>query len=222
MELDTGNKFNNLVKTISRLLGPQGCPWDHKQTVHTWACYLIEEIYELLDSIEDDHFDSIANEIGDVIAIVLFLAMTVSKEKGENWDRFLDEANQKLIRRHPHIFQKPEELSHEEIESQWKQIKKTEKGYHTDKKCFVKIPRSYPPLETLDKIIRKAQHSPSKQKIVTNCFAASQNEEEKIAAEIAYALLKAAKYQINPKEALTKLCTKLQEQLHEEPDFPPS
>ena len=70
----TSERFRDLIQLIQTLRGPDGCPWDKKQTPRSIALYLIEEIYELVEAIESGNSDNIREELGDVLFQVFFIA----------------------------------------------------------------------------------------------------------------------------------------------------
>ena len=100
---------HSLLKTIAQLRAPGGCPWDRKQTHASLRPYIIEEAYELLDVLDEEaqgrrNDEALQEELGDVLMQVLLHA-AIAEEEGRF--SFLDIArtlNEKLIRRHPHVF----------------------------------------------------------------------------------------------------------------------
>ncbi len=124
MEDKTG--FARLMAIIDRLLGPDGCPWDKKQTVSSLSHMLLEEMHEVIDDIEER--EKLADELGDVWMTLLMLTKAAEREGRFRWNYPLSKAAEKLIRRHPHVFEEQKNLTSEEVEKQWIELKKREKG----------------------------------------------------------------------------------------------
>ncbi len=120
--------FNELLDIIKKLRDPEGgCPWDLKQTHETLKPYLLEEAYEVLEAIDFER-GSLAEELGDVLLQVVLHAQIGSDEGTFTIEDVIKTLNEKLIRRHPHIFSDTEAASAEEVKKNWDQIKKEEKG----------------------------------------------------------------------------------------------
>src|SRR6266478_2275580 len=100
----TGQKFERLVEIMARLRAPGGCPWDREQTFDTIKPYLIEETYEVLDAIDSRNWPGLAEELGDLLLEVVFFAQMAAEEGQFSIADSLDAVNQKLVRRHPHVF----------------------------------------------------------------------------------------------------------------------
>ncbi|MBF0243236.1 MAG: nucleoside triphosphate pyrophosphohydrolase [Desulfamplus sp.] len=117
-----------LIEIIQKLRGENGCPWDKKQTPETiWKC-LAEELYELLAAIQDDDYDEICEELGDVLFQILFIAEIYREKRAFDIKKSIDLIAQKMIRRHPHIYAKTTVNSEEELWANWESIKKGEKA----------------------------------------------------------------------------------------------
>lgn len=123
-----GAKFQELVDILATLRGPQGCPWDREQTEISIADYFIEEVYEALDALRNGNREALAEELGDVLLEVVFLAR-FAEEKGEfSAADVVDGINRKMIRRHPHVFGGEKAESAERVLEAWIRLKKEEKG----------------------------------------------------------------------------------------------
>ncbi len=137
-------EFDKLVEIISDLLGPNGCPWDQKQTLKSIRRHLIEEAYEVIEAINEDDRDKIVEELGDLFLNVVFLSKLGEKEKGIKTEEILTEINNKLIRRHPHVYGDTKVESPDEVIQQWEKIKQQEKGKATRKSKLDAIPKDLP------------------------------------------------------------------------------
>jgi len=118
--------FDGLYAILSILRGPCGCTWDKDQTRNSLKIDFLEECYELIEAIEDDHTQGIVEELGDLL-LHIGLQIHIGEERGEfTRKKVFKELIDKLLRRHPHIFDKPESLTPNEVESQWDDIKRSE------------------------------------------------------------------------------------------------
>ncbi len=96
--------FEQSAAIMARLRAPDGCPWDREQTFDTIRKYTLEETYEVFDAIERRDFPHLAEELGDLLLQVLFYAEMAANEGHFTISDVLDHLNQKLVRRHPHVF----------------------------------------------------------------------------------------------------------------------
>lgn len=100
----TGEKFTAFVRTIAQLRGPDGCPWDREQTHTSIARNMIEEAHEAVAAMETDDIGNMREELGDVLLQVV-LQSQIAADAGEfTLDDVIDEVQEKMIRRHPHVF----------------------------------------------------------------------------------------------------------------------
>lgn len=143
-----------------------GCPWDRKQTFRTIAPHTLEEVYEVIDTIEREDYPHLANELGDLLFQIVFYAQ-LGKEAGYfDFDDIVREIGTKLLNRHPHVF--PEatlesfgnagKLTSPEIESNWEKLKQAERRAKQGEGASVldDIPRSFPALTRAGKIQKRA------------------------------------------------------------------
>lgn len=116
-------EFDRLVEIIKRLRGENGCPWDREQTLESLKPCLREEVAELLEAMEGD-VEEHKSELGDVLMNLVFQA-DICEEQGKfNIEDVAYEINEKLIRRHPHVFKEREEgITTEEVLVNWDEIK---------------------------------------------------------------------------------------------------
>src|ERR1700757_2396919 len=96
--------FEESVAIMARLRGPDGCPWDREQSFSSIRKYTLEECYEVLDAIDREHWDDLAEELGDLLLQVLFYAQMSNDEGRFSIADVLTHLNRKLVRRHPHVF----------------------------------------------------------------------------------------------------------------------
>jgi len=111
------------------LRGPEGCPWDREQTPATLTPYVVEETYEILESVSHDDWPATAEELGDLLFLLMFLAEMVEERGGPGLDDLASATDQKLRRRHPHLFgESPEVISSSDQQRRWQHLKQAEKG----------------------------------------------------------------------------------------------
>lgn len=120
--------FNKLRGIISELRGPNGCPWDKKQTHESLKKYLIEESYELIDAIDSGDIDHMIEELGDVLLQVMLHAQIGEDEGYFAIDDVIEGISSKMVRRHPHVFGDKTAENEEEVIKNWQEIKEQEKG----------------------------------------------------------------------------------------------
>jgi ATP diphosphatase len=134
-----------------------GCPWDIEQTLESLSRCVIEEAYEVSDAIAKKDYGNLKEELGDVLLQVIFQAEIANELKLFNFDGIVDTLNNKLIRRHPHVFKDaPKPLSAQEQTQAWDAIKAQEKNPEDASNTFGDIPASLPPILKAKKIQKKA------------------------------------------------------------------
>jgi tetrapyrrole methylase family protein/MazG family protein len=154
MTADTKAHFDALLQLIARLRAEDGCPWDRKQTPHTLAAYLIEEMYELVEAITADDTDAICEELGDLLFQILFLAVLYQEQGCFTLNESLAQIRGKMIRRHPHVFGDAKVDSAREVKQRWRQIKKREKG--DSHSLLASVPTGMPALMRAYRISERA------------------------------------------------------------------
>jgi nucleoside triphosphate diphosphatase len=121
-------RFDRLVHIMATLRGEGGCPWDRKQTHESLKPHLIEEAYEVLETIDAQNHQALKEELGDVLLQVLFHAQIGSEEKRFTIDDVLEILADKLTRRHPHVFGESGVTDAAEALHRWEEIKRQEKA----------------------------------------------------------------------------------------------
>jgi len=122
-----GQKFEQLVKILDTLRGKSGCPWDKEQDEQSISNYFLEEVYEALEAILSGDAPSVAEELGDVLMEVVFLARIYKEKKAFMMSDVVENINQKMIRRHPHVFGGKTIASSSKVLDAWNQGKQQEK-----------------------------------------------------------------------------------------------
>lgn len=120
--------IEDLQRTMARLRALDGCPWDREQTHQTLARCLIDECSELLDTIDRNDLPHMREELGDVLIQVVFHAQLAAERGDFNFDDVAREINDKLIRRHPHVFGSGRADNSAQVIEVWEKVKATEKA----------------------------------------------------------------------------------------------
>jgi len=143
---------------MARLRQPGGCPWDREQTLDTIKPYTIEETYEVLDAIDRRDYRGLAEELGDLMLQVVFYARICEEEGRFSISDALDAVNEKLVRRHPHVFADGDARTPDEVLKRWEEIKKDEKGERGESPAGLldTVLSNQPALMEAAKISRKA------------------------------------------------------------------
>src|SRR2546425_5168844 len=123
----TGQKFERLVEIMATLRGPAGCPWDKQQDFNSLKPMLVEEVYEVLEAIENNDFDGLSEELGDVLLHIVFHAYLGKEASRFDINTVIDKISEKLVRRHPHVFGTETAGTPEEVIKNWEAIKAKEK-----------------------------------------------------------------------------------------------
>lgn len=120
--------FRRMVDIVARLRGPDGCPWDRKQTHESLARHMVEEAHEAVDAIRHRDWDHLSEELGDLLLQVILHAQLGEEEGAFDIGEVLRLIIEKLVRRHPHVFGETELFTPEEVISRWEKIKAEERG----------------------------------------------------------------------------------------------
>jgi MazG family protein len=151
-------EINNLLQTFKKLRDPsQGCPWDKEQDFKSIASCSIEEAYEVADAIEREDFNDLKEELGDLFFQIIFHSGMAEERKLFNFEEVVKELNDKLIRRHPHVFDKKQEMSASESLEIWEKEKKKEREKKNLISLMDDIPKNLPSLTRAKKIQKRAK-----------------------------------------------------------------
>jgi MazG family protein len=153
-KLPAGAGFARLVEIMALLRSPGGCPWDREQTFDTIKPYLLEETYEVMDSIDARDWDGLADELGDLLLQVVFFSQMAQEAGYFDVTDAIEAINSKLVRRHPHVFGEGEAKTAEDVVRKWDEIKATEKP--KPKGLLAGVPRSLPALMEARQIAGRA------------------------------------------------------------------
>ena len=142
-EEKSGGKFEQLVQIMETLRSDRGCPWDKEQDEKSITNYFLEEVYEAVEAISTEDTKALAEELGDVLMEVVFLAQIYKEKRKFSIDEVLDGINQKMIRRHPHVFGPGRKETSREVVDEWIRGKQEEKERES---LFDRFPNSTPSL----------------------------------------------------------------------------
>ncbi|MES2199625.1 MAG: MazG family protein [Chlamydiota bacterium] len=174
-------EFDELLEVANRLMGPNGCPWDHKQTFFSLQPYVLEEAHEVVEAVDGQNDQEIIEELGDLLYTVIFYAKIAEKEGKFSMAEIIESVKEKLIRRHPHVFSALEVKTEEEIVRNWNLIKQEEKGKEHRVSALDGIPDQLPSLSKAQKMVKVFERTK---------FDSLENKEIKEEEEIADELLK--------------------------------
>ena len=173
------NELDKLLNIMSHLRDPdKGCPWDIKQTFKSIAPYTIEEAYEVNQSIQDEDYHELKDELGDLLLQVVFLSQIAKEKHLFKFNDVVKSINKKLIRRHPHIFEKNTNIkTPDDVKNQWDRIKEQEKKDKTKNiNTLSKITKNLPSIIKSQKIQEEVSKDGFDFKNVNDCILKLQEE----------------------------------------------
>ncbi len=148
--------LENLINIVNVLRSEKGCPWDKKQTRKSLRPYVIEEAYEVLEAIDKGSVDDLCEELGDLLLQVLF-HLSIAEENDEfTFKEVLLKLEDKLIRRHPHVFGDLQVENENQVMKNWNEIKKKEKEQGQKESKVLKDSKHLPALIRAEKIQSQA------------------------------------------------------------------
>ena len=149
--------IEKLLDIMKRLRDPQtGCPWDLEQDFSTIAPYTIEEAYEVADAIERKDWDELQSELGDFLFQVVFHAQMASEKGYFDFDDVVKGINDKMLRRHPHVFGDAAERDMRSVRGRWEDIKEAERAEADDPSTLAGIAKALPALKRAQKLGKRA------------------------------------------------------------------
>jgi tetrapyrrole methylase family protein/MazG family protein len=145
------DRFAKLIELMAALRAPNGCPWDRKQTHESLKPYLLEETYELLETIDQGDHTKLREELGDVLLQVIFHAQIAAESGAFTTEDVIDTLAAKLIRRHPHVFgngQRRDAITNsQQVLHQWEEIKRSEReAVGSPQSALDGVPKTLPAL----------------------------------------------------------------------------
>ncbi len=153
---DLSDAFCQLVALIEALRSENGCPWDREQTPLSFHPYILEEYHELVHAIRNGDDQEIAEELGDLIFLVVFVAYMFQQLGKTNLVEVLATVVEKMRRRHPHVFGDVSVGGSADVIANWRKIKATEESVQRRGSILDGIPRSLPALSRSQKLASRA------------------------------------------------------------------
>jgi MazG family protein len=221
---------------MARLRAPGGCPWDREQTFDTIKPFLLQESYEVMDAIDRRDWQELSGELGDLLLQAVFFSQMASEQGLFTIEDALTSINEKLVRRHPHVF--GEETAHTEgdVRRRWDEIKATEKEA-TEKKAAGKqapaglldgVPRTLPALVEAEQISSRAANKGFDWRNTKEVLAKLDEERAELAAcetladregelgDILFTLVNLARFlKVDPEQALRRTNAKFRQRFAE-------
>src|SRR5687768_4714914 len=224
MSEPAGVRFQQLVEIMRTLRSEHGCAWDKQQTVKTLRPFVLQETYELLDALDRDDFAALEHELGDFLFEAVFLAQICEEEGRFSIADSITSIADKLVRRHPHIFdpQGKASLTPKEVKQQWEEIKAKERtdAGEPEKTVLSGVPRAMPSLlrayelstraaqvgfdwPTTDDVIEKVEEEIRELCDAVSTTGATSSEAEEEFGDLLFSLVNVArKLGIEPEAAL--------------------
>jgi XTP/dITP diphosphohydrolase len=149
---------DRLVEVMDQLRSPGGCPWDAEQTHQSLARYLLEETYETLDAMDRADLTDLREELGDILLQVVFHARIAQETQPSfTLDAIAQGVVDKLVRRHPHVFEGQTVSSGAQLEENWAAIKAAEKPRES---VTQGVPAAMPSLQVATQLIYRSRNLP--------------------------------------------------------------
>ena len=152
----TSKLFVDLVNIVEKLRSPEGCPWDKEQTHESLLPYFLEEAYEVIESVELKEWETLKEELGDVLLHILLQAKIADETNKFNISDSLEVINNKLVNRHPHVFGDDNIDASVEAKQNWEDIKHVEKKR---KSRLDGVPNKLPALVRAQRLQEKASYA---------------------------------------------------------------
>lgn len=143
-----GARFDDLIRIMATLRGPDGCPWDREQTLASLRPFLLEETYEALEALDRGDARGLCEELGDLLFEIVFLACIAEEQGDFTIAEAVEGVAAKLVRRHPHVFGDADRLSHaDQVRGRWEELKAAERKTAGEPKTLLDgVPLALPAL----------------------------------------------------------------------------
>jgi tetrapyrrole methylase family protein/MazG family protein len=214
--------FERLIKIMETLRGPDGCPWDKEQTRDSLKPFLVEELYELLEALDEAEPEKIKEELGDVLFQIVFHCQLSKEMEQFDINDVIAHITDKMVTRHPYVFEKDHVKTSEAVLAHWEEIKKRE-GKRRES-LIEGVPRKLPALLRAQRLQHKASRVGFDWERVDDVFqkldeelnelkgALNKKNRKAIADEIGdifFVLVRISNFVgVNPEDALRKTITK--------------
>lgn len=156
MPKSIGNQFEELVRIVKKLRAPDGCPWDRDQNNASLLPYFLEEAYEVIESVDAKDWKTLKEEIGDILLHMVFQADIMEENDEFTISDALQHINEKLVRRHPHVFGGVSADAPKTAKQNWEEVKHKEKKR---KSRLDGVPTNLPALVRAQRLQEKASYA---------------------------------------------------------------
>ena len=213
-------RFDTLTQIVAHLRGPDGCPWDQKQTHHSLRPYLLEEAYEFLEAVAHNDPEEMTEELGDLLLQVLLHAQIGHEEGTFNIEDVIYGLCEKLIRRHPHVFGTDKVRNEAEVRAKWETIKEQERNNKSSNASLLEGVEKYPALLRAHKIQQRvskvgfdwSQKEEVREKVfeeLDELFHADPSKQEAELGDVLFSVVALARFfEVDPEQALLTTCRK--------------
>lgn len=203
------NSLDRLINILNELR--EKCPWDKKQTIHSLRSNTIEELYELMDGIQEENWENIKEELGDILLHILFYSKLADEQNHFNINDVIENVSNKLVRRHPHIYENVQLDDADAVKKNWEKLKLKE----GKKSVLSGVPKALPAITKAFRLQDKAKQVGfewdnkeavwEKVEEELNEFKAAQTlaDKEEEFGDVLFSLINYARFeQIDPEKAL--------------------
>lgn len=149
--------LSQLLEIMRALRSPDGCPWDREQTHQSIKNDALEEVYEVVEAIDNNDAVALCEELGDMLLQVVFHSSIAEEENEFTFDDVVDGVSKKLVLRHPHVFGEASVENSSEVLDLWDSIKKKEKSQTTVADTLNSVPKAFPALMRAAKVQKRAK-----------------------------------------------------------------
>ena len=156
-----GDNLSKLVQLMARLRAPDGCPWDRAQDYDSVKGLLLEEAYEVVDTVNARDFDALEDELGDLLFQVVFYSRLAEEDGKFDIDAVIQNVHDKLVRRHPHVFGAARARDSAEVLKRWEELKAEERraeGRPEHASLLDGVPKNLPALSEAFQLTRRASN----------------------------------------------------------------
>ena len=149
-------KFEELINIVKRLKAPDGCPWDREQTNASLLPFFLEEVYEVIESVDNENWSELKEELGDILLHVIFQAVLAEENGHFSIEDSLANISEKLVRRHPHVFGDAQADEAFHAKQNWESAKHKEKNRQSR---LDGVPKTLPALIRAQRLQQKASYA---------------------------------------------------------------
>lgn len=201
------DQFDSLLHVAEELLGPNGCPWDQKQTFLSLQPYVLEEAHEVIEAVDADDDRKMIEELGDLLYTIVFYGKLGERTGRFTIEEIVKSIKEKLIRRHPHVFGEVKVEDADEVVKNWEKIKAAEKGKNKPPSILDGIPPTLPALVKAQKILKRIQRAGSSLLPKTD---SSHVSEEEIGNQLLQLIWRAEQSGVDAESALRRSLAELE------------